>query len=68
MNTTEIDKFNQFIEFPAVGRRYTWYRPNETARSRIDRVLVSEVWLQYWSGLTQYIKNRTVLDHCVLVV
>jgi len=40
-------RFNNFIErvevldIPMVGRKYTWYNPNGSAKSRIDRVMVS---------------------------
>jgi len=43
VNRNEIERFNLFI----IGRRFTWYRPNGTAKSRIDRVLVSDTWLAY---------------------
>jgi len=26
---------------PSVGHKFTWYRPNGTAKSRLDRILVS---------------------------
>jgi len=48
VNNSDIARFREFLEMcefkdiPAVGRKYTWYRPNGTARSRLDRVLVSD--------------------------
>jgi len=48
----EIKNFNYFIEnnflleLPSVGRKYTWYKANGSAKSILDRVLVSEEWLQ----------------------
>jgi len=47
----ESREFNNFIErselldIPMVGRKFTWYKPNGTVKSRIDRVLVSKEWL-----------------------
>ena len=44
----EISGFNSFIDensmvdIPTVGKKYTWFKPNGTAKSRLDRVLVSE--------------------------
>jgi len=44
---SEIQSFNNFIEdssmvdIPLVGRKFTWYKPNGTVKSRIDRILVS---------------------------
>jgi len=31
-----------------IGRKFTWYKPNESVKSRIDRVLVSKEWLEHW--------------------
>jgi len=44
----EILGFNDFIErnflvkLPVVGKKFTWYKTNESAKRRIDRVLVSD--------------------------
>jgi len=38
----------QLHDIPAVGRKYTWYKPNGIARSRLDRVLVSDSWMSQW--------------------
>jgi len=44
----EIDGFNCFIEdnglvdLPFVGKKYTWFKSNGTAKSRLDRILVSK--------------------------
>jgi len=60
-NKKEILGFNEFIdkiemlEIPFVGRKYTWYRPNGNAKSRIDRIFVSDKWLEHWPGYKQYI-------------
>ena len=56
VNMCELARFSEFIEscslkeIPVVGRKFTWYRPNGTARSRLDRALVSDEWLLQWSG------------------
>jgi len=34
----------------------------------LDRVLVSEDWMQMWSTCKQYVQRREVFDHCALVV
>ena len=70
----EIDGFNRFIEnnnlldIPCVGKKYTWYKANGTTKSRLDRFLVSDEWLQIWPAPKQYIQPRTVSDHCALVL
>lgn len=51
--------FNQFIEemelidLPLLGRKFTWYQPNGSAISRLDRFLVSESRLAQWEGVSQ---------------
>ena len=70
----EIDGFNRFIEsnslldIPRVGKKYTWFKANGTAKSRLDRFLVSEEWLQLWPAAKQYVQPRMVSDHCALVL
>ena len=45
-----IKEFNDWIadlevdDVPCTGRKYTWYRPNGTAKSRLDRIQVSADW------------------------
>jgi len=55
VNNSDIARFREFLErcelkdIPAVGRKYTWYRPNGTARSRLDRVwclIIVRLWLK----------------------
>jgi len=59
VNNHDIARFREFLErcdlkdILVVGRKYTWYRPNETARSRLDRVLVSEEWVMQWPRAKQ---------------
>jgi len=66
--------FNNFIEescpvdIPLVGRKFTWYKPNGTIKSRIDRVLISLEWLEKWLGSKLYAEGRTVSDHCALIL
>ncbi|XP_027905898.1 uncharacterized protein LOC114165485 [Vigna unguiculata] len=38
------------------------------AKSRINRVLISPEWLEYWPDSKQYIKGRQVSDHCALLL
>ena len=69
----EVRGFNEFIEnselvdVPMVGRKFTWYKPNGSVKSRIDRVLVSREWLDVWSDCKQFVLSRIVSDHCALV-
>jgi len=73
-NKREMQGFNNFIDsmemvdIPSIGRKYTWYRPNGKAKSRLDRFLTTFEWLQHWPGSKQYVLDRQVSDHCALVL
>jgi len=70
----EITGFNDFIdrnclmELPVVGKKYTWFKSNGFAKSRLDRVLVSEEWLHKWSMSKLYVQPREVSYHCAIIV
>ena len=72
--SSEIVGFNRFIDtnllldLLIVGKKYTWFKSNGSAKSRIDKVLVSEDWLASWPMSKQYVKLREVSDHCAIVV
>lgn len=36
---------NGLIDLPLVGRKFTWYKADGQAMSRLDRFLISEGWL-----------------------
>ena len=50
--SSEIVDFNYFIdvnlliELPFIGKKFTWLNSTGSSKSRLDRVLVSEDWLQ----------------------
>ncbi|XP_068473127.1 uncharacterized protein [Phaseolus vulgaris] len=70
----EIKGFNDFIErsklvdIPLVGRKFTWFKPNNLVKSRIDRVLVSKEWLDFWPNSQQFILSRSISDHCAVIL
>jgi len=70
----EIKDFNEFIfknlmvDLPIVGKKFTWYKSDGSAKSRLDTILVSEEWLQVWPMSKQYVQPREVSDHCAIVV
>jgi len=72
--SSEIKGFNNFIEsnllmdLLIVGKKYTWFKANGMAKSRIDRVLVTEEKLQCWPMCKQYVQQREVSDHCALTI
>jgi len=55
-------------DIPLVGRKFTWYRLNGSARSRLDRALVSDEWLIQQPGSKKYVLSKQVSDHCALIV
>ena len=55
-------------EVRSVGRNFTWYRPNGTAMSRLDRVLLSDEWLSQWPDSTQFVLDRDFSDHCPILL
>ncbi|XP_068500940.1 uncharacterized protein [Phaseolus vulgaris] len=56
------------VDIPCIGRKYTWYRPNGKAKSRLDIFLTTFEWLQHWLGNKQYVLDRQVSDHCAVVL
>ena len=69
-----IKEFNDWIadlevdDVPCMGRKYTWYGPNGSAKSRLDRILVSADWFDKWQGNTQFILEGNFLDHCTILL
>lgn len=51
------------VDVPCVGGRYTWFRGNGKAMSRLDRFLLSNGLIEYWNVLNQRIGNRDISDH-----
>ncbi|KAH1238822.1 hypothetical protein GmHk_08G023421 [Glycine max] len=72
-DNNSISEFNNWLadlevdEVQCVGRRFTWYRPNGTAKSRLDRVFVSHDWLSLWPGSTYFILDRNFSNHCPIL-
>ncbi|XP_068491904.1 uncharacterized protein [Phaseolus vulgaris] len=58
----------ELVDIPCIGRKYTWYRPNGKAKSRLDRFLITFEWLQHWPGCKQYVIDRQISDHCALLL
>lgn len=70
----EMLEFNSFIDdmglndLPLIGRKYTWYISDGRCMSRIDRFLLSDEWISTWHDLSQWGMDRSVSDHCALVL
>ena len=67
---SSIKEFNNWIDdlkvedAPWVGRKFTWFRPNGSAKSKLDRFLVSHEWIVKWPDTTQSTLDRNFSDHC----
>lgn len=70
----EIQGFSQFIDdmelidIPVYGRKFTWYKSDGSAMSRLDRFLVSDEWIDSWSNSSQWIMDRDISDHCPIIL
>jgi len=58
----------EMVDLSCIGTKFTWYRPNGKAKSRLDRFLTTFDWLQHWPGSKQYVLDRQISDHCALVL
>ncbi|KAL8478931.1 hypothetical protein ACS0TY_030718 [Phlomoides rotata] len=64
----DIDKFNDFIlqsdliDIQLTGRFFTWYRSNDSCKSKLDRVLVNAEWINKWPHFAIKEGKRTVSD------
>ncbi|GKV37864.1 hypothetical protein SLEP1_g45836 [Rubroshorea leprosula] len=73
-NMREMAKFDEFIrecgliDLPLIGRKYTWYQPNEEVMSRLDRFLLSEDWCLKWGDLKQWGLKRAKSYHCPILM
>nr|KYP50184.1 hypothetical protein KK1_028074 [Cajanus cajan] len=50
----------ELIDLPLVGKRFTWFKSDGSMMSRLDRVLVSERYVE--------VIPRDVSDHCPLIL
>jgi hypothetical protein len=72
--TMEMREFDRFIgvmnleDLNPLGGNFTWFHPNGVAMSRIDRVMVSEEWLNVWGPQILRVLPRDVSDHCPLLL
>lgn len=70
----ESAQFNDFIldmelvDVLVTGKKYTWYRPNGSSMSRLDRFLVSMDWLVSWPHCIQQVMEQEFPNHCPVVL
>lgn len=70
VDSRDIDCFDEFIlqsnliDLPLIGQKFTYYRPDGTCKSRLDRMLFNEEWIKKWPDLNLRSLGRTISDHC----
>ncbi|KAL8554478.1 hypothetical protein ACS0TY_002607 [Phlomoides rotata] len=52
------------VDLPLWGRKFTWYKPDGTCKSKLDRILVNEEWLTWKPDLKLMSLGRSISDHC----
>ena len=72
--TSDIYEFNEWIselelqDIRCYGSSFTWFRPNGSAKSRLDRFLVSDSWLCLWPDTSQHVLHRDFSDYCPIIL
>lgn len=56
------------IDLPVLERRFTWFKSDGSAMSRIDRFLLSDGWINMWRIVAQWVGDRDVSDHCPIIL
>ena len=74
VGTNDISDFNDWIyemelqEIKCIGCRFTWFRPNGSVKSRLDRFLVLDQWISHWPDSSQHVLQRDFSDHCPIIL
>ncbi|XP_057809109.1 uncharacterized protein LOC131023581 [Salvia miltiorrhiza] len=69
-NQADARSFDTFIrqsnllEIRTQGRKFTWYQPGGGCKSKLDRFMVNEKWMQEWPDTVGRGLQRSVSDHC----
>ncbi|GKV01451.1 hypothetical protein SLEP1_g14002 [Rubroshorea leprosula] len=72
--TQDMGDFNQFVEECGLidvrlrNRKFTWYRPDGSSMSRLDRVLLSTEMSLLDREWVQVGVRRSISDHCALIL
>lgn len=60
-------KYN-LMEIQLVGRSFTWYRPDGTCKSKLDRMSVNHTWSQVWPNQLMKGGKRSLSDHVPIFI
>lgn len=73
-DSREMMQFDDFIEqsnlvdLSLCGRAFTWYHPDGTCKSKLDRVFVNDEWLGKWPDIMLRGIDRSLSDHCPILL
>lgn len=73
INRRDIEAFDSFIydanliDLPLHGRKFTWYKADGKCKSRLDRMLVNNLWIKKWLNSRLKGLDRSILDHCPIL-
>ncbi|GLT45515.1 hypothetical protein SLA2020_193430 [Shorea laevis] len=71
--TQDMEEFNSFVQGTGLidvrlrNRKFTWYRPDGTSMSRLDRFLLTTEMSLLEGDWTQVGIRRSILDHCAII-
>lgn len=74
LNWNDLREFDDFIsdslliDLPLQGRKFTCYKPDGSCKSRIDRILINDQWMENWSDSIQKGISRSISDHCPIIL
>ncbi|KAL8464304.1 hypothetical protein ACS0TY_033995 [Phlomoides rotata] len=70
----DVEAFDSFvrdlglIDLPLHGRLFTWYMPDGSCKSRLDRFLINNRWISKWPNSAQVGLQRSLSDHCPILL
>lgn len=70
----DVEVFDEFIhnsgliDLPLHGRIFTWYRPDGSCKSRLDRAMINNRWLSQSPNSSQLGLPRSLSDHCPILL
>lgn len=68
LDFVEFIERSRLVDIELQGRRFTWYRCGGGCKSRLDRALVNDRWVERWPDTELRGLPRSISDHCALVL
>lgn len=59
---------NGLMDIPLANRRYTWFSPDYSTRTRLDRFLINPLMASEMGNCTQIAIQRSISDHSAIVL